>query len=35
LSYKNTGVEILQSMIRYLKQFPAYEPKIEGRVKRK
>ncbi|MBP6002386.1 MAG: bifunctional metallophosphatase/5'-nucleotidase [Pyrinomonadaceae bacterium] len=35
LSYKNTGVEILQSMIRYLKQFPTYEPKIEGRVKRK
>jgi 5'-nucleotidase/UDP-sugar diphosphatase len=34
LSYKNTGVEILQAMVRYLKQFDTYQPKIEGRVKK-
>lgn len=34
LSYKNTGVEIVQSMIKYLKQFQTYEPKIEGRVRK-
>ncbi|MBK8813136.1 MAG: bifunctional metallophosphatase/5'-nucleotidase [Acidobacteria bacterium] len=31
---KNTGVEILQSMIKYLKKFETFAPKIEGRVKR-
>jgi len=34
LSYKNTGVELLQSMIEYMKTFKTYDPKIEGRVKR-
>ncbi len=29
---KNTGVEMLQSMIRYLKKFETFAPKIEGRV---
>jgi len=32
--YKNTGVEILQAMVKYLKQFQTYEPKIEGRVRK-
>ncbi len=32
---KNTGVEMLQSMIKYLKKFQTFAPKIEGRVKRK
>lgn len=34
LSYKKTGVEMLQAMINYLKQFKIYRPKIEGRVKK-
>lgn len=34
LFYKNTGVEMLQAMIKYLKQFETYKPKIEGRVKK-
>lgn len=34
LKYKNTGTEMLQSMIRYLKTFKNYEPKIEGRVRK-
>ena len=34
LSYKNTGAEILQAMIKYLKQFRSYEPIIEGRVRK-
>lgn len=34
LSHKRTGVEMLQAMIRFLEQFPTYQPKIEGRVKR-
>ena len=33
-SYKNTGTEMLQSMIKYLKKFETYEPKIEGRVRK-
>ena len=33
-SYKNTSVEIVQSMIKYLKKFETYEPKIEGRVRK-
>lgn len=32
LSYKNTGVEIVQAMIKYLKKFETYQPKLEGRV---
>lgn len=32
--YKNTGVEMLQAMISYLKKFENYVPKIEGRVKK-
>jgi 5'-nucleotidase len=32
LSYKNTRTEIVGPMIRYLKKFERYEPKIEGRV---
>ncbi len=31
-SYKNTGVEMLQAMIKYMKTFQTYDPKIEGRV---
>jgi 2',3'-cyclic-nucleotide 2'-phosphodiesterase (5'-nucleotidase family) len=34
LSHKNTGVEMLQAMIKYLKQFPTYDPKTEGRVRK-
>jgi 5'-nucleotidase len=34
LSYKKTGIEILQAMIKYLKQFETYRPKIEGRVRK-
>ena len=34
LFYKNTGFEILDAMIKYLKQFETYNPKIEGRVKK-
>lgn len=33
LSYKNTGVQILDSMVKYLKKFETYTPQIEGRVK--
>ncbi len=32
--YKNTSVEILQAMVKYLKKFDVYEPKLEGRVRR-
>ncbi len=41
MSFKNasssqrTGVEILQSMIKYLKRSPSYKPKVEGRVRKK
>ena len=35
LSYKNTGVDIVQAMINYLKKFETYQPKLEGRVKMK
>lgn len=35
LSYKNTGIQILDSMVKYLKKFDVYTPKIEGRVKNK
>jgi 5'-nucleotidase len=34
LSYKNTGIEMLQAMVKYLKQFEIYKPKIEGRVRK-
>jgi 5'-nucleotidase / UDP-sugar diphosphatase len=34
LSYKNTGVEMLQAMIKYLKKFETFTPKIEGRVRK-
>jgi 2',3'-cyclic-nucleotide 2'-phosphodiesterase (5'-nucleotidase family) len=34
LSYEKTGVEMMQAMIKYLKQFKTYEPKLEGRVKK-
>ncbi len=34
LFYKNTGVEMLQAMIKYLKRFETYQPKIEGRVRK-
>lgn len=34
LSYKRTGVEMVQAMIKYLKQFETYTPKIEGRVRK-
>lgn len=33
-SYKNTGVQILDAMIKYLKKFETYKPEIEGRVKK-
>ena len=33
LTYKNTRVEILDSMVKYLKKFETYEPEIEGRVR--
>ena len=33
--YKNTRVEMLQSMVKYLKQFETYEPKTEGRVRKR
>jgi 2',3'-cyclic-nucleotide 2'-phosphodiesterase (5'-nucleotidase family) len=32
--YKNTGIQILDSMVKYLQTFETYEPKIEGRVKK-
>lgn len=35
LSSQRTGVEILQSMIKYLKRSPKYNPRIEGRVRKK
>ena len=31
-SYKATGIDILDAMVKYLKQFKAYEPVLEGRV---
>ncbi len=34
LSYKNTGVEMLQAMVKYLKKFEKFTPKIEGRVRK-
>ena len=34
LSYKNTGTQILDAMIKYLKTFDTYTPKIEGRVRK-
>lgn len=34
LSYKNTGAEMMQAMVRFLKGFSRYEPKIEGRVRK-
>lgn len=34
LSYKNTGVQILDAMVKYLKKFDTYTPKIEGRVRK-
>ncbi len=34
LSYKNTGVEILDSMVKYLKKFRTFDQKIEGRVRK-
>ena len=35
LSYKNTGVDMLQAIVKYLKQFETYTPKIEGRVRKR
>ncbi len=35
LTYKNTGIEMLQAMIKYLKQFETYQPRIEGRVRKR
>lgn len=32
--YKNTGIQILDAMVKYLKKIENYEPKIEGRVKK-
>ena len=34
LSYKNSGVEMLQAIIKYLRTFETYTPKIEGRVRK-
>ncbi len=34
LKYKNTRVEMLDSMVKYMKRFEIYEPKIEGRVRK-
>jgi len=34
LSYKNTRLGILQSMINFLKKFEEYKPRIEGRVRK-
>ena len=34
LFYKNTGVDIVQAMIKYLKGFETYHPKLEGRVRK-
>lgn len=34
LSYKNTGVGILESMVKYLKKFKTFDQKIEGRVRK-
>lgn len=34
LSYKNTNVAMLDSIIKYMKKFESYTPKIEGRVKK-
>lgn len=35
LSYKNTGIQILDSMVKYLRKFDVYTPKLEGRIKNK
>lgn len=32
--YKNSGVQMLDAMIKYLKKFEIYEPKIQDRVKK-
>lgn len=32
--YKKTGLEMLQGMVKYLKTFETYTPKIEGRVRK-
>ncbi len=32
--YQKTGFEMLQAMVKYLKTFETYEPKIEGRVRK-
>ena len=34
LSYKNTGIEILDTMVKYLKKFKTFDQKIEGRVRK-
>jgi 2',3'-cyclic-nucleotide 2'-phosphodiesterase (5'-nucleotidase family) len=34
LFYKNTGVDIVQAMIKYLKRFETYQPKLQGRVRK-
>jgi len=34
LSYKNTGVEMLDSMVKYLKKFKTFDQKLEGRVRK-
>jgi 5'-nucleotidase / UDP-sugar diphosphatase len=34
LLYKNSGIEMLQVMTKYLKQFQTFSPKIEGRVRK-
>ena len=34
LSYKNTGVEMLDSMVKYLKKFKTFDQRIEGRVRK-
>ncbi|NNE66546.1 MAG: bifunctional metallophosphatase/5'-nucleotidase [Pyrinomonadaceae bacterium] len=33
-SYKNTGFGLLDSMIKYMKTFKKYDPKVDGRVKK-
>ena len=34
LKYKNTGIGLLRSMIKYMKTFEKYDPRIEGRVRK-
>ncbi|MEQ1924281.1 MAG: 5'-nucleotidase C-terminal domain-containing protein, partial [Pyrinomonadaceae bacterium] len=34
LNYKNTGVGLLESMVKYLKKFESYTPMLEGRVRK-